>query len=245
MMKKHISALLIGLLALVLVFSGCARVTAILDQNFPQDTEAVQNDPDPDDILPDRAKRTYTVLLTTQLERPEKLTGVSILTFDTANDKVHWLELPVDLFIHATGSDLKGHYGNAYHLEVIKEGATTLSATHAGINALRKLITTGYNISIDYSINLDSEQFTDLIKVIGSVPITLTKSMGGFAAGSQTLSASSATSFLTYNQYSDAVNDKMEAHMQFAAAFWQQARTKITAEKLSLISMEIRSLLGW
>jgi anionic cell wall polymer biosynthesis LytR-Cps2A-Psr (LCP) family protein len=125
----------------------------------------------------------------------------------------------------------------------VKEGGTSVSATQAGVNALRTLLTTGFNIPIDYSVNLSEEQLSDLIQEINNVPITLPKAMGGFAAGHHTLTAQTAMDFLTYTQYDDPVNDKLLAHMQFASAFWQQARTVITAENLSLYSMEIRGMM--
>ena len=242
-MRKHRSAVSAGLLLLALALTGCAQIRAELDQRFPEATTTEKAEPTVENPLPERVRRTYTVLLTTQLEEGEQLSGLSLLTFDTEHNRIHWLEFPVDLFIHAAGNDLKGHYANAYRAELIKEGGSERSALRAGVDALRKLISTGFNLPIDYFINLDDRQFTDLVKTIGNIPMTLPKTMGGLADGKHTLTAKSAISFLTYSRYTNPVNEKMEAHIQFASAFWQQARTFITAENLSLISMEIRGMM--
>lgn len=241
MMKRSVPALIAGLLAFLLTLTGCARVTEELDQRFPQESAVEGDDTVVEDPLPDRVGRTYTVLLTTQLKDAETLTGVSLLTFRTAEGSVHWLELPAELFVHASGNSLQGHYANAYRLEMAKESGTTVSALDAGIAALRKLLSTGFNIPIDYSVNLDADQFADLMKSVGNVPITLSEGLGGLAAGDHTLTASAAVDFLTYNRYPDPAAGQLNAHIQFAAAFWQQARTVITAENLSLYSMELRS----
>lgn len=243
MMKKSFSAIIAGLLAILFLFTGCARVIDELDQRFPEESAVEKVDPVVEDTLPDRVGRTYTVLLTTQLEAAETLTGVSLLTFHTAEGSVHWLELPVSLFIHASGSSLQGHYGNAYRAELMKESGTSVSAMKAGVDALRKLLSTGFNIPVDYSVNLDAEQFADLVQTIGNIPMTLSMDMGGLAVGTHTLTANAATAFLAYTKYEDPVNDKLSAHLQFASAFWQQARTVITAENLSLYSMEIRGMM--
>ena len=126
---------------------------------------------------------------------------------------------------------------------MIKEGETSVSAARAGVAALRTLLATGFNIPIDYSINLSADQLSDLIKEIDNVPLTLTEEMGGLEAGNHTLSAKSAIEFLTYSRHKDPVNGKLVANMQFAAAFWQQARTIITADNLSLYTMEIRGMM--
>lgn len=243
MMKKSVSAIIAGLLALVLVFTGCDRVTQELDQRFPETSEVEKDDPVVEDPLPERVRRTYTVLLTTQLEKEETLSGVSLLTFHTADDSLHWLELPPDLLIHATGNNLQGHFANAYRVEMVKESGTEASALRAGADALRKLISTGFNMPIDYWVNLDGEQLSDLVKKVGAIPMTLTEGMGGLAPGEYTLDAKAAMDFLTYTKYSDPATGKLNAHIQFAASFWQQARTVITADNLSLFSMEIRSMM--
>ncbi len=242
-MKKSLSAIIAGLLAILLVFTGCDRVAEELDQRFPEITADEDAPTEEENPLPDRVGRTYTVLLTTQLESAEQLTGVSLLTFHTADGSIHWLEIPSELFIHAAGNHLRGHYNQAYRAEMTKAGATSVSATRAGVAALRMLLSTGFNIPIDYFVNFNADQLSDFIKEIDNIPITLPESMGGFAAGDHTLTAKSAMEFLTYARHKDPVNGKLMANMQFASAFWQQARTVITADNLSLYSMEIRGMM--
>ncbi|MBQ7325111.1 MAG: hypothetical protein IJW98_05165 [Clostridia bacterium] len=244
-MRKHISAMLAALLMLLclLPLVGCARIEDELDQRFPEPTVEEETPVEVEDEFPARTKRTYTVLLTTQLKNADQLTGIALLTLDTAEGKIHWLEIPTDLFIHAVGDNLQGHYGNAYRVEQVKEGSTSLTAMQAGVNALRNLLSTGFQIPIDYSVNLDAEQLSDLIKTIGNIPLTLPESMGGLGAGNHTLGATGAIDFLTYTRYADPVEGQINAHIRFAAAMWQQMRTKVTAENLSLFSMEVRGMM--
>lgn len=244
-MRKTISAMLAALLMLLclLPLAGCARIEDELDQRFPEPPAQEETPAQVEDELPGRTKRTYTVLLTTQLKNSDRLTGISLLTLHTADGKIHWLEIPVDLFVHAAGDSLQGHYANAYRMELVKEGSTSLAATKAGVAAIRDILRIGFQVSIDYSVNLDDGQFSDLVKVVGNVPMSLSESIGGLGAGDHTLGASAAMDFLTYDRYKDPIEGQLTAHIHFAAAFWQQMRTKVTVENLSLFSVEVRGMM--
>lgn len=239
MMKKNLLSAVALLLSALLLLSGCGAVTDALDEHFPEDP-TLQEDDQNTDPLPDREGRTYVVLLTTQLESNSALSTVSLLTFQTAKESIHWLEFPAALYIRSAGNTLEGSFQRAYQTELTNESGTGVSATNAGISAVRSLLETGLSIPIDYSINLDKEQFTALCATLQDIPMTLYESLGGLEAGEHILSAQDAISFLTYNQYSEPTEGQLAARRCLIAALRKRAVEMLDKEKLSLHAMEIR-----
>ncbi len=240
MTKRTFPAILAGLLALILLCTGCGKVTAFLDQKFPEATTTAPGPISPEDTMPDRVGRTYVILLTTQLASADSLSHVSLLTFHTADESVHWLQLPAALYIRTDGNTLAGCYQSAYRAELGREGATSTSASAAAVAALRRLLSTGLSLPIDFSINLDPQQFTDFVTTLGDIPLHLSQSMGGLEAGDHQLNAAEAVAFLQYAGYKDAAEGQYGARRQFAAALWERAVRVITKDKLSLYTMELR-----
>lgn len=239
-MKKHYLLGAVSLLmATLLLLSGCGRVTNLLDQHFPEDT-VTEEDLLATEPLPDRERRTYVVLLTTQLESNSTLSTVSLLTFQTATNSIHWLELPTALYVRAAGNTLGGIFSRAYQSELDSESGTQFSATGAAINALRDLLDTGFSISIDYSVNLDQQQFASFMKYLQNIPVKLPVAMGGLSAGEHTLDSKAATDFLLYDQYEDPAEGQFEARRYFAASLRQQAEKVINQDRLSLAAMDLR-----
>ncbi|MBQ8382964.1 MAG: hypothetical protein IJX47_07165 [Clostridia bacterium] len=239
MMKKYLFGAVALLLANLLLLSGCGKVTEVLDEHFPE--ESVTEDADPlIDPLPDRVGRTYVILLTTELESDSALSTVSLLTFDTADESIHWLELPSALYVRAAGNTLDGVFGRAYQTELASESGTSVSAANAAVSAVRSLLEKGFSITVDYSVNLDREQFTDFVGTLGGVPLTLSQTLGGLDAGEYTLNAQNAISFLTYDQYNDPTEGQFSARRAFTAALRQRAVEKLALDQLSLYTMELR-----
>lgn len=239
MMRKYLSSAVAFLLAALLLLTGCDAVTKELDQRFPEASVTEKVDL-LETALPDRTGRTYVILLTTQVESADTLSGISLLTFQTVDEAVHWLELPADLYVRTADRTLGDSFRNAYLGELAKESGTTVSATAAGIDALRSLLSTGFCVPIDYSVNFDPEQFADFLRTIENVPITLPEDLGGLQAGDHTLTPAKAAEFLTYDDYTDPTEGQFEARKRFAAALWQQVCKVITTDNLSLYSMELR-----
>ncbi len=240
MMKKYLLLWVTVLLALLIPLSGCQSVTDALDQHFSEPPHNEEDDPSLNVELPDRTGRTYTVLLTTQLESADTLTTVSLLTFRTAEESVHWLSLPTTLYVRSAGNHLEGSFKRAYQNELTSESGTTVSATAAGVASIRSLLETGFSIPIDYSINLDGEQFGQLIGTLNNIPLQLYQETGGLSAGEHTLTAESAKRFLLYDGYKDPVEGQYEARRCFAAALKRQVSKIIGNDNLSLYSMELR-----
>lgn len=240
MIKKHLSAIVTVLLAAtLLLLSGCGRVTDALDQHFPE-ASATKQDTPLSDPLPDRVGRTYVILLTTELSTDDLLTTVSLLTFGTADGTVHWLDLPADLYVRTAGNTLAGSYHRAYLTELAEAGGTSVSAAAAGVSAVRSLLEAGFSITVDYSVNLDKDQFTTLMSTLNNVPVTLFGAAGGLRAGSYTLNAPKAISFLTYDGYNDPTEGQFEARRCFAAALRLQAVKEVQMDQLSLFTTKIR-----
>ncbi len=240
MMKKYLLAAVALLMVAALLLAGCGRVTDALDRHFPE-APATEEDKPISTPLPDRTGRTYTVLLTTQLTTDDALTTVSMLTFQTADESIHWLELPADLYVRVAGNTLAGCYRRAYQTELSSPTGTGVSATQAGIEAVRDLLNTGYSIQIDYTVNLDREQFADLFGTLGNLPMTLYRPLGGLTAGEYTLTAQKAISYLTYADYNDGTQGQFEARMQLVAALRGQFVRVVRPDQLSLITAEIRA----
>lgn len=239
MMKHYFFGVLVLVLAALLMLSGCGRVAAALDQHFPE--ASVTEDTQPlEDPLPDRVGRTYVILLTTQLTADDALSTVSLLTFQTADQSIHWLELPAALYVRAAGNTLGGSFTRAYQSELAKESGTSVSATNAAVAAVRNLLNTGFSISIDFSVNFDREQFAAFLKTLGNVPVNLPSAMGGLKAGSHTLNASDAADFLLYDRYNDPVEGQFEARRYFVASLRQQACKTLNLDQLSLVAMDLR-----
>ncbi|MBQ7355368.1 MAG: hypothetical protein IJW62_07610 [Clostridia bacterium] len=239
MMKHYLCGVLALLLASLLMLSGCGRVTATLDQHFPEASETEDTRP-LETPLPDRIGRTYVVLLTTQLSADDALSTVSLLTFQTADQSIHWLELPTALYVRSAGNTLGGSFNRAYQSELAKESGTAVSATNAAVNAVRNLLNTGFSISIDFSVNFDGEQFAAFLRMLQNVPVTLPTAMGGLKAGAHTLDASDAVEFLLYDRYNDPAEGQFEARRYFVAALRQQACKSLSLDQLSLIAMDLR-----
>ncbi|MBQ8288168.1 MAG: hypothetical protein IJX76_05280 [Clostridia bacterium] len=239
MMKKYLFGAVALLLAALLLLSGCGKVTEVLDEHFPEESVKEESDPliDP---LPDRVGRTYVVLLTTQLESDSALSTVSLLTFGTADESIHWLELPTALYVRDAGNTLNGCFQRAYQTELSKDSGTSVSATNAAVGAVRSLLEKGFSITVDYSVNLDQEQFTAFLETLNGIPLTLPEALGGLEAGEHTLNARNATSFLTYDQYNDPTEGQFAARRSFAAALRQRAVEMLSLDQLSLYTMELR-----
>ena len=238
-MKKHyLFGTVAILLAMLLLLSGCGAVTEVLDEHFPE--EALPEEDQTAGPLPDREGRTYVVLLTTQLESDGMLSTVSLLTFQTAEESIHWLALPSALYIRSAGNTLEGSYQRAYQTELSKESGTGVSATQAGVQTVRELLETGLAIPIDYSINLDKEQFGALLSTLQELPMTLYEASGGLEAGEYTLSAQDAISFLRYDQYDEPTDGQLTARRYLTAALRQRAVEMLDMDKLSLHAMELR-----
>ena len=239
-MKKHywFSAAIL-LLTMLLLLSGCGSVTQFLDENFPENISAEKDSQD--SALPDREGRTYVVLVTTQLESDGALSTVSLVTFQPATESIHWLELPAALFVRSAGNTLEGSYQRAYQSEISQNSGTGVSATKAGVATVRALLETGLSIPIDYSINLDKEQFSALTATLQGIPMMLYEPLGGLEAGLHHLSGDSAISFMTYNQYSEPTDGQLAARRSLIAALRQRAAEILDMQKLSIHAMEIRS----
>lgn len=240
MMKRYFFGALALALASLLTLFGCGRVTEALDQHFPEAsvTEEAESLSDP---LPDRTGRTYVVLLTTQLESDDSLSTVSLLTFRTADEAIHWLELPTALYVRAAGNTLDGSFARAYQSELSKESGTTVSATAAAVEAVRDLLETGFSITIDFSVNFDNRQFASFVQTLQNVPVNLPVAMGGLSAGQHTLDSSRAVAFLLYDEYNDPAEGQFEARRYLIASLRRQACQVLSLDQLSLIAMDLRS----
>lgn len=236
MMKKTLLVCL-SLLLIVAVLSGCAQVTQKLDEWFPENTEVTSVTADPNFIpMPDRTGRVYTVLLATRAESAESLTTLSLLTFDTAGKSVHWLQIPANLFVHVDATTLAGAFNAAYREELAKEGNSHGEATLAAMKELKRLLSMGLNLPIDYYVSFDPDQLASVVTTLQGIPVNLPSPMGGFNAGEFTMQAKDVRKFLT----SYSTQDQVEARRVFSTALWTRAAEVITSDNLTLYASQLR-----
>lgn len=240
-MKKSLSAFFAVILACMVIFTGCGKVTEKLDELFPEETNRSDAVEDPQKLsLPNRVGRTYTVLLTVQADREDELTTVSLLTFHTEEKSVHWLQLPNNLFVNTAGTTLAGVFSDAYQAELALESATADTAAIKGVEAIRVLLTQGYTVPIDYYVNFAPDQLSSLITALQGIPIHLPFEIGSLSVGDQVLNGDGVRQYLTSNEFADATEGLMAARKYFASALWERAREIITPENLSLYSADLR-----
>ena len=240
MMKKTLFVCL-SLLLIAAVLSGCAQITQKLDEFFPENTEVTEVTEDPDTIpMPDRTGRVYTVLLAVRAENDEALTTLSLLTFDTAGKAVHWLQIPANLFVHVNETTLAGAFAATYREEIVKVGNSEAEATQAAMKTLKKLLTNGLNIPVDYYVSFDPDQLASFVNTLQGIPVTLTSPMGGYNVGDVTMQAKDVRKFLT----SYSVQDQEEARRLFATALWTRATEVINSDNLTLYASQLRMYLS-
>ncbi len=208
-MKKTLFIWL-SLLLTVAMLAGCAQVTAKLDEVFPENSEVTSVTDDPDVLpMPERERRTYTLLLALRAQTPEQITTLSLLTFDTDAKSVHWLLLPTNLFVHVEKNTLAGVFAATYGEEIEKEGVSDQEATQVAMTEIEKLVERGFQIPVDYYVSFDPEQFTDFVnKTLEGVPLTLSAPLAGLGVGDANLNGKDACNFLTYKGYSDSSAEK-------------------------------------
>lgn len=233
-------AAVLAMLMLLPMAAGCARVTEKLDEVFPEESEAVTTELPEDAKLPQRERRTYVVLLALRAASFDSITTLSLLTFDTEDKSVHWLQLPANLFVHVAETTVAQVFASTYRTEIAKEGVTEMEATDIGMNAIRTLLSRGFNIPIDYYVSFDPDQLASFVGTLQGIPIVLDTPMGGLGAGKATLDAKDLRSFLGYDRYSDPATESMNARRVLAAALWRQAGKVITPESLSLYVAQLR-----